>query len=124
MQDSNLQLSGYEPPALPFELIAHIPSFYVRRLETMAGEARAVGRLRFWRPLFSLLNYSPMAEAEGFEPSDLAASCFQDRCLKPLGHASIRRLPAVSISRGHHVIRSEHGTVAEIVGFEPTRHKP
>lgn len=33
-------------------------------------------------------NDSKMAEAEGFEPPDLAVSGFQDRRLKPLGHTS------------------------------------
>ena len=29
-------------------------------------------------------------ETEGFEPSDLAIGGFQDHCLQPLGHVSVR----------------------------------
>ena len=32
-----------------------------------------------------------MAEAVGFEPTELSPGGFQDRCLRPLGHASLRQ---------------------------------
>ena len=35
-----------------------------------------------------------LEERPGFEPGDLAAVCFQDRYLKPLGHRSSISIPA------------------------------
>ena len=64
-------LGGFDPPVW-VQMPVH---FYVGTLYTFAFE---------WG--------QRVEETEGFEPSDLPIGGFQDRCLQPLGHVSVKTL--------------------------------
>ncbi len=49
------------------------------------------------RDTIQLSDIKSSAEEEGFEPPELALGGFQNRCLRPLGHSSIKQEAGVFI---------------------------